>query len=149
MLDPPYALWSIWRNISILYRCFLLLLGVISVYSVFVAVFNELRLRSMKRAEAIENVRLSIRVLRNRCETSQQIIRGAFYLFGFVLFLGLQNVGFWLGDGKEPGAYYLLRNCILHFAFAANVFFIFLVVHCVQWVTCRRLRNAQEFYGLS
>jgi hypothetical protein len=63
----------------------------------------------------------------------QRATGAAFYLFGLVLFLGLQTVGQWIGDGKMTMDVFVLRNFILHAAFAANVFFIFLVLHFIQW----------------
>lgn len=46
MLRPPYGLWSIWPQISILQRSFILLLGAITIYSLFVAVSVTLQLRA-------------------------------------------------------------------------------------------------------
>jgi len=31
----------------------------------------------------------------------------------------------------------------LHFAFAANVFFVLLLLHCVQWLVSRRVLSAK------
>ncbi len=139
MLNPPYALWSIWKNISILERSLLLLLCAVGIYSIFVAISTELSLRSMKQNGSGEDQRAPLAALCNRYENLQQIIRGAFYLFGLILFLGFQNVGFYLGDGRESGASYVLGNFILHCAFAANVFFIFLAFHFLLWFVWRRL----------
>ncbi len=34
----------------------------------------------------------------------------------------------------------ILQNLLVYIAFAANVFVIFLVLHCVQWVVSSRVR---------
>ena len=70
----------------------------------------------------------------------RQLIVGTFYLFGFVFFLGLHSAFITLGDGKLPVGALILRNLVVYFAFAGNVFFVFLVLHSVQWFVSRSVR---------
>jgi hypothetical protein len=135
LYDPPYALWSIWRQLSLLNRGLILVLAGVLVYSVFSTFRTLLRLRSVwnRPNESPTAVREEIVALATRHATVQQVIRTAFYLFGLVLFIGMESIANVLADGKQPLGVYVLENFLLLSAFAANVFFIFLVLHLIQW----------------
>ena len=138
MTEPPYALWSIWSNLSHLQQAFLLMLGVVSSYSLFSAAKTLLRLRLIRRLRSEESahVRESASALSIHCANVRRVIGATFYLFGLVLFLGLQTVGHTLGGGFMQQ---ILGNFLLHFAFAANVFFVFLTIHSIQWLVSARV----------
>jgi hypothetical protein len=71
-----------------------------------------------------------------------------FYLFGLVLFLVLQSVGVIIGDvGPTGAANQVLRNFTVSCAFAANVFFGFLILQVVQWGVSGRLATSLEALG--
>jgi steroid 5-alpha reductase family enzyme len=150
VLDPPYALWSIWKELSYLYRIFVLILIAVSMYSAFLAVSTTLRLRSMGRLHPtgdIASFRESVAALDRRWANLQQVLGATFYLFGFLLFLGLQTIANYLADGTGSGVHYVVENVILHCAFAANIFFVFLALHCVQWFARARVRSYSERVG--
>jgi hypothetical protein len=136
MYNPPYALWSIWRQLSILNHGLVLILGAAFGYSVFLTVRTILRLRSVcyRQNENAALVREKVAALVAGYAKVQQVIGTAFYLFGMVLFLGMENIGYVLADGKELPGTYVLDNFLLQCAFAANVFLIFLVLHLIQWL---------------
>src|ERR1700736_5679093 len=123
LFDPPYALWSIWKELGYLDRLVILILCVISIYSLFLSISTLLRLRSMRHTETKEtatSIRDSVAVLCNRWSRLRQVIAATFYLFGLILFIGLQTIGNYVGDGN--GATHVLGSFILQCAFAANVF---------------------------
>lgn len=133
--NPPYALWSIWRNLSILNRGFILILGVVFVYCVFSTIRTLLRVRSVRRISS-ENVALArqrVAALSVGRATARQIVGLTLYSFGLILFLGLQGIGRTLGDSNEVILISILMNFVLQCAFAANVFLVFLVLHLIQW----------------
>lgn len=145
LFDPPDALWSIWKELGYLDRLMILMLCVIGAYSLFLSSSTLLRLRSMKRAKTNEtatSIRDFVAVLCDRWSRLRQAIAATFYLFGLILFIGLQTIGNYVGDGN--GATRVLENFILQCAFAANAFSILLVLHCVQWFVCGRLRSFSE-----
>jgi hypothetical protein len=135
MYDPPYALWSIWRQLSTLQRGLIFILGAVMLYCVFSTARTTLRLRVVWNHpnQNVTAVREAIAALANRYANMRQVIGAAFYLFGVVLFLGLENIANIIGDGKDPLSVYVLGNFLLDCAFAANVFFIFLMLHFIQW----------------
>jgi hypothetical protein len=145
MFDPPYALWSIWKELSLLQRVFLLILGTVSTHSLFAAIRTLLRLRSIRRLPSgnTASIQQSMAELQHVCANARQIIGATFYLFGLVLFSGMQTLGNTLGDGATS-APRILGDLILHSAFATNVFFVFLVLHLVQWFVFRGLNSHSE-----
>src|ERR1022692_227485 len=135
MYDPPYALWSIWRQLSLLDRGVIMILYAVFIYCVFSTIRTMLQLRSVwnRPNENIVVVHQGVATLATRYSNVRQVIGAAFYLFGLVLFLGLEAIPNVLGDGKEPLGTYVLDSFLLQCAFAANVFLIFLVLHLIQW----------------
>ena len=133
--DPPYALWTIWRQLSLLNRGLVLILGTVFAYCAFSTIRTMLRLHSVwnRPNQEGETVRDAIAVLATHYARLRQVIGATFYLFGLVLFLGMENITNVMADGKEPLGIYVLDNFLLLCAFAANVFFIFLVLHSIQW----------------
>ena len=57
----------------------------------------------------------------------------AFFLFGVVLFESLQWAYVTIDNSKTPVGFLILKNFLPHFAFAFNVFFIFLILHVAEW----------------
>lgn len=135
LYNPPYALWTLWRALSTLNRSLVVILGGVFVYCVFTTIRTMLRLHRVwnRPNQDRETVRDAIAVLATRYARLRQVIGATFYLFGIVLFLGLESITNTLGDGKDPLGIYVLDNFLLLCAFAANVFFIFLVLHSIQW----------------
>jgi hypothetical protein len=133
--NPPYALWSIWRNLSILNRGFILILGVVFVYCVFSTIRILLRVRSVRRisSDSMALARQRVATISAGRATVRQIVTLTLYFFGLILFLGLQGIGRTLGDSNEVVLIPILGNFVLQCAFAANVFLVFLVLHLVQW----------------
>lgn len=148
MYDPPYAIWSIWRSCGWLLRFVLILQAGLIVYSLSSAVITILRLRSVTEAKSNLNLDVSgktVRALQRRWWFIRQATTATFYLFGFVLFLSLQNVGMTLGDGGfSSAAHQILDNFIFSCAFAANVFGGFLMLHTIQWAISSRVSASLE-----
>ena len=142
MSNPSYALWSIWIELPLLHRLFFFVLAVVGIYSLFSATQTLKGIHSLvassqsKDVAALQN---SVAVLQARAASVRQLITGTFYLFGVVFFWGL-HFALWTPDSKVPVGILVLENFFLYFAFAANAFFIFLVLHSVQWFVSARLR---------
>jgi len=133
---PPYPFWSVWLHFSTWERLFFVGLGALSVYYLFCVAVTGLHarriralLRDGKRADA-ETVFFS---LRQRFLTLNKLLGAAFCLFGMVLFLSLQWAYVTIDNSKVPGGWLILREFEAHFAFAFNVFFIFLMLHLLGW----------------
>jgi hypothetical protein len=60
---------------------------------------------------------------------------------GVILFLCLRFLVDQTPENAVPGFVLILSNFFLYFAFAANVFFVLLVLHSVQWVVSSRIRT--------
>jgi hypothetical protein len=138
MFDPthPGPIWLVWPFLSFLERLFFLALMVLGIYVLFLAATTVLRIRkaasSLRDGLGTEAEELFI-ALRRRSTRVDRLITTAFYFFGVVLFLGLQDAYFTIDNSKTPVGWIILRNFGPHFAFASNVFFILLVLHFVGW----------------
>jgi hypothetical protein len=151
MTDPPYALWSIWKQLSVLQHAFVVVLGGVTIYSLFFAARITLRVRSIRSAPGneVDAAERSLTALGNSWTNVRQLIDTTSCLFGLVLFIGLQSIGKTVDRGEEILGIEILGNFLLHCAFAANVFFILLVLRLVHWTvgalfnsTAKRLTSA-------
>ena len=142
MSNPPYTLWSIWIELPLMHRLFFLIQAVVSIYSLFSATVILVRLRSimnLRQSEDVSGLQHSMAALHNRLANVRQLIGAAFYLFGFVFFFGLR-FALRTPESNTPVGLLVLDNFFLYFAFAANAFVIFLILHSVQWFVFSRLQ---------
>ena len=143
LTNPSYALWSIWIDLPALHRLFLLILAAVGIYSLFSAAVVLVRLRSIMKLHQPKDeaaLQRSIATLHAQSANARQLILATFYLFGIVFFIGLR-FALWTPDSNRTSVGMLiLENFFAYFAFAANAFFVFLVLHLVQWFVSRRLR---------
>jgi hypothetical protein len=139
MANPSYALWSIWTELPTTARMFVPILAVIAIYSLFSATAILVRLRSTMNPSQPKDVaalQRSVAVLHARSGNVRQLILATFYFFGIVFFFGLWSVR-WTPDSSRAS---ILDDFFAYFAFAVNAFFIFLVLHSVQWFLSGRLQ---------
>ena len=115
--DPPYALWSIWKMLSVSQHAFIFALGGLCIFAAFVS------LSTFRKLEIADECRLNL--LRKRSTNLRRTIEAAFCLFGVVLFLHLQTVGLQvMGSAVEAK---ILGSFRLNCAFAVNVIAIFVL----------------------
>jgi hypothetical protein len=146
--NPPYALWSIWKYLPILPRLFFLILCVVGIYSLFSAGVTIVGLRvaaTILQKENTASAERAVAALDKRCTNVRQLIGATFYLFGFVLFLGFQWAYITLDESRTPVGWLVLQNLEVYFAFAGNVFPVFLILHLVQWFVSGRV-NAHSLH---
>jgi hypothetical protein len=141
MPNLSYALWSIWIGLPLLHKLFFFVLFIVGVFSLFSATKILASIRSLmssgqsRNAAALQN---EVAVLYARSSNVRYLIKATFYLFGIVFFWGMRFT-LWTPENKTPVSLLVLENFFLYFAFAANAFFIFLVLHSVQWFVAARL----------
>ena len=131
MFNP---LWSILKYLPTLQLLFCLILTVVSAYGLFSATLIVVRLRSLanrSKVEDLSSIQRPLATLHARSANLHQLVIATFYLFGFIFFLTLP-FAMTLGASKVPGWMFIFENLGYYFAFAANVFFVFLVLHSVQ-----------------
>jgi hypothetical protein len=139
MANPSYALWSIWTELPTTARLFVPILAVVAIYSLVSATAILVRLRSIMNPSQSKNVaalQRSVDALHARSANVRQLILATFYLFGIVFFFGLWSAR-WTADHSRAS---ILDGLFVYFAFAVNAFFIFLVLHSVQWFVAGRLQ---------
>jgi hypothetical protein len=143
MPNLSYALWSIWIELPLLHKLFFIVLFVVGVYSLFSATKILAGVRSLMalgQSRDVPVLQNEAAALYARSANVRHLITATFYLFGIVFFWGLRFT-LWTPDGKTSVSLLVLENFFLYFAFAANVFFIFLVLHSVQWFVSARLHT--------
>ena len=147
MFDPPYGLWSIWRQLPTLHRLFFVVLCFVGVYIIFSGVAVCVQLRAIvaeSSADSNRSIPRTLIHLRHRCTNMRQLLEACFVLFFVTLFFGLERIAWILADGKMPLGFLVLENFIRDCAFACNTCSIFLVLYLFQWfVSWRVLRIIQ------
>jgi hypothetical protein len=142
MLNPHHTLWSIWIYLPALPRLFCLILFLVGIYTFFSATIMLIRIRSLPKQHKIEDIsslQRALVALHAGSSNLHQLICATFYLFGFMYFLTLPLAFISLGDNR-PGWMLIFENLSIYFVFAANVFFIFLVLHSIQWFVASKVR---------
>jgi hypothetical protein len=138
----PYAPWSIWLALPMLLKLFFLLLSVVAVYTLFSAFTMMAHLRSLMKQQTTRDIlplEHSLAILRDRSSNLRQLLSLFFYFFGFVFFLKLPLATMVILDSNLPIFFPVLHGFLIYFAFAANVFSVFIVLHCLQWFVSRRI----------
>jgi hypothetical protein len=143
MSDLHYSIWSVWPYLSILPKLFFLIFCLVGIYIIVSAVLILARLRSVTRdikPEQGSSPRASVTRLQTRCTNMGHLITATFYFFGFMFFMALPAATFVIELSRLPTTTFILRNFLVDFIFAANVFFVMLVLHLVQWFVSGRVR---------
>jgi len=142
-LDPPYALWSIWHQLSTLQHWLVYTLCVLCLYAGFCVASTLSRLRSIKRLGMEDpSARRAVVVLRNRCANLRYAILAESYLFGIVLFMAFQFIARFIMGNDPQGQ--IIAIFVLDSAFATNVFVVLLILHLAQWLVSTRLSRYSD-----
>ncbi len=138
LMNQFYPLWTIWREISLLHRLVVLILCGVCTYTIYSTIVILLRLRVIKSQPSSPDTMKKLLLLDMTCTNMCQVITAAFYFFGFIFFLNLPGAFRTIGDGRLYPAFEISQNFVLNFSFAANIFFIFFVLHITNsFVRCR------------
>jgi hypothetical protein len=139
--DPPYALWSIWHQISPLQHWLVYTLCALCVYSGYCVVSTIVRLHSVKHLGADAASRC-MAMLRGRCANLRHAIVTELYLSGIVIFVSFQFIPMYLmGNDVESQ---MLAKFLVDSAFATNVLAVFLILHLAQWFLFNRISAYSE-----
>jgi hypothetical protein len=131
MDTQSFFLWSIWIALLLMNKLFFMFLAGKSFYSLVSGARNLPRLRHLgnqgRFADAI-TLQRSLLSLHARAVNVNELIDAAFFLFGFVFFLGLRLAFRTPDDSRIPVGALVMQNFLPRFAFAANVFFVLLAL---------------------
>lgn len=133
---PPASLSSAWLFLSMWERLLIVGLAALSIYALFVALSTGVCVRKtrayIREGKSVDSENDFI-ALRKRSGRLQKLIGTGLYLFGAVLFLGLQWVYFANDMRSGSGERVVLIGFYPHFVFAFYVFLDFLVLHLLSW----------------
>jgi hypothetical protein len=141
-MNPPYGIWTIWKELLLLPKLIFVAVVALCIYSLWATVATVVRLRDLADASRqVEgaSARNALVTLSNRCKKLNQLSGGLFYIFGFVLFLGLQCAYITIDTSRTPIESLIMDNLLTVFAFGANVFFLFAVIYSALWFTSSRV----------
>ncbi|HMI53407.1 MAG TPA: hypothetical protein VK525_17975 [Candidatus Saccharimonadales bacterium] len=141
-MQPPYFLWAIWDELPSIHKLYFAILAGVTIYSFFSLSVVLVRIRSLKRQRQsgdLVALQRSMFALRDRTADVPHLLAAMVHLFGVVFFVGLRGA-FWTPENNRPVAMLVLENFFIFFAFAANAFVIFLVLHLLQWFVSGRLK---------
>ena len=133
-----------WRWLSMVDKLFLLLLFVFGLYTLYRVSVIVIRSRSLRTARDERHRSVSLGNLKRRAASLDRATTAMFYLFGLVFFLQLPFAFNTLGDGPRPLGGLIMENLNYQFRFGAFVFFVFLVLHLVQWFGASRIDRAER-----
>jgi hypothetical protein len=132
-----FGIWFIWHELGFLYKVYWLLLSLVSLYTLFSAA-------SIVRRFPIPNHRSdlperSLIQVVARMTNMRQLIAAMFFAFGALFFWALPGAFNTIDNSRSLPWNSIMGNLGLHFAVAANVFLVLLLLHCVQWFVSRRV----------
>jgi hypothetical protein len=136
-----------WKSLGTASRLCCLVLLAASVYCFFSSIRVTLRLRTLRTsnpAQDVPSVQLSVVKIRALVGNIRQVIDGAFYLFGFVVFLNLQSIANTIDHSKAPIGYLIVQDFIFDCSFAAIGFLVVLVLHLSQWFAASRVNTFEK-----
>ena len=140
MLGPFPFEWSrVWYSLSHFTWIFLILLGLVGVYTVYFASTALVRLRSLRTLPNDDSFGDALALLKHRSANLGQVILAMAYLWGFTFFFQIQGA-FYTPDNNRPVGPMVFSNMRIDFSFAAAVFLVFLLLHSVQWFVSARIR---------
>jgi hypothetical protein len=136
-----FAIWSIWPQLPPLYKLYWLLLSIVSLYTLLSAASIVRRFPSSNHPnDSPESCRFRLEA---RITNLRQVISAMFFAFGALFFWALPGALNTFGDSRVSPLNGIILQFVTDFTFAANVFFVFLLLHCVQWFVSRRVLFAK------
>jgi hypothetical protein len=137
---------AFWKSLGTASRLCCLVFVAATVYCFFSSIRVMLRLHTMRTSNPVQDapsLQFSVVKIRALVGNIRQVIEGAFYLFGFVVFLNLQSIANTIDNSKTPIGWLIVQNFIFDCSFAAIGFLVVLVLHVNQWFVASRV-NAFE-----
>jgi len=115
-----------------------LLLSLVSLYTLFLAV--SIVRRSNRSNDFPETSRIG---LETEITNLRQVIATMCFAFGALFFWALPGAFQTFGLSRSLPLNLIIGNFSTHFAFASNVFFVLLLLHCIQWFVSRRVPSVK------
>ena len=141
-MPGPYSLWSIWPELPSFLKLFFLVLSLAGIYTLFSAFTILAHLPPLMKQRTVPDTLLlehSLAALRGRSSNLRRLLTVVFYFFGFVFFVTLPWATMIVDNSTRPIIDLVLRNLLADIAFGANVFAVFIVLHCLQWFVSGRI----------
>lgn len=139
---------SFWMILPPLTKLYVIFLCCVCAFSLYKSARIMLRLRSIKRGQGDRHgVMGSLAVLRTQATNLSQLFHFTFLLFGLCFLIQIP-VAFMIGDDSGRSVLgSIFRNLAVYIAYAADVFFVMLLLRSVQWFVSFRINAAMMRFG--
>ncbi len=134
----PVHFFRLLPDTSLLFLLVLGLVSIVVIYRTFGIILGIRRIERAMSAGAIEDAN-RIRLMHQILKDARQLLSLVAYLFGFCIFLQIANACHSIGSSSRPTALSIADAVLLASVFAADVFFVLLFLHSLQWYAAARL----------
>jgi small-conductance mechanosensitive channel len=144
-----FAPWHLWLYLPFFARFFWFVLSLVCVRTLYSASRILLRLHSVVKRNAGEESRSILRsltALRSQALNLRQLHVFAFCLFGLCFLVQIPAAFVSFGDSSRSGLSNILENLAIYIAYSADVFFVLLFLHSVQWFVTARIDSGMLRY---
>jgi len=141
---------SFWMFLPPLTRLYLLFLCLVCVFSLYKSLRILFRLHSIKGERGAEQYRItprSLAIIRAEASNLSQLLHFTFLLFGLCFLIQIPAAFMILDDSNRPVLSSIFSNLAVYIAYAADVFFVLLVLRAVQWFVSFRVSAAMLRFG--
>ena len=141
---------SFWMILPPLTRLYLIFLCCVCAFSLYKSARIMLRLRSIRRGHGVADrhgVMESFAVLRTQAANLSQLLHFTFLLFGLCFLIQIPVAFMILDDSGRSVLSSIFRNLAVYIAYAADVFFVMLLLRSVQWFVSSRVDAAMMCFG--
>lgn len=148
-LDPRHF----WLQLPLLTKLFVYFLCAVFVYTLFSLARVLFRLRSLRQVPRSENsnaaLRMSFAYLHNRLSNLRSLLLFTFYLFALCFLLQIPGAFMVLEDSGRPLLTVILMQLAVYLEYITDVFFVFLLLHSLQWLVSARVQAFARAHELS
>ncbi len=130
---------SVWTSLSFLNKLFALFFGGVSLYTLWLSLRALRVIYSVRKSVETEPTKVSALV--HRFSNLRQLHLLTLYIFGFCIAMQIPDVFYSVNDSYELHG---VRGLIFLFRCNATVFFVFALLHVVQWVVSVKLYAIRE-----
>ncbi len=120
---------------------FLCIVGVYTLYSCSRIVFRLRSLKNKHTGEESRSTQRSLFVLQQRATDLRQLHLFTFFLFALCFLLQVPTAFSILVHSNRPLLSIIFDNLAIYIAYAADVFFVLLVLHSAQWFVSIRISS--------
>lgn len=131
---------SVWTSLSLLNKLFALFFCGVSLYTFSLSLYALRVIHAFGRSVGAEPTKVT--ALLHRFRNLRQLHLLTLYVFGFCIAMQIPSVFYSINDSYELNG---VRGLIFLFRCNATVFFVFALLHIVQWAVSAKLQAIRKY----